>query len=90
MQIGTLWEQFSLKLARRSSKRGMWIIMNFEGRAWLKSGIVTYLRMASFAVIHGKRHIHMTCTAEITVYIPFHGKGLGPFLLNIEDLGVTA
>ena len=46
--------------------------------------------MAPPAVIHGESHLHMAYTAKITKYIPLHGKGLGPLLLDIEYIGVAA
>lgn len=46
--------------------------------------------MAPPAVIHGESHQHMTDAAKIAVNIPLHGKGLRPFLLDIEYVGVAA
>ena len=46
--------------------------------------------MAAPTVIHGESHPHMAGTAKITVDIPLHGKGFGPLLLDIEDIGVAA
>ena len=66
------------------------VVAGTRGNAWLISGGVTHLRMAPSTVIHRESHLHMTDTAKIAENIPFHGKGLGPLLLNIEYVGVAA
>ena len=45
--------------------------------------------MTPSAVIHGESHPHMTYTAKIIIHISLHGKGLGPLLLDIENVGVA-
>lgn len=51
---------------------------------------ITHLGVTAPTIIHWEGDQHVAGSAEVAEDVAVHGKGLGPFFLNVEQVRMTA